>query len=99
MLATDPPPSQGLRRLDAVLHRQIAFRCHHRGRHGTCYRTVSRHVRAKAIGAGHYLVVVKGLKPVRYVLSLRAVDRAGHEQRRATAVALRGKQVLRHRRR
>jgi hypothetical protein len=90
VIVADPKPSRGLKRLDAALRRRVAYRCRRRGRRATCHRTVTRLVKTKPIGAGHYLVVVKRLKPAVYTLSLRAVDKAGHRQKAATKIALRG---------
>ncbi len=90
VLVTDPKPSRGLKRLDAALRRRVAYKCRRHHKRTTCHRTVTRLVKTKPIGAGHYLVVVKRLKPAKYTLSLRAVDKAGHRQKTATKVTLRG---------
>ena len=95
VLATDPEPSSGLRRLDATLRRRVAYRCGRHGRRRTCHRTVTRTLHARSIGAGHFLVVAGRLAPARYTLSLRAVDKAGHRQRRVTTVTLRGRKPRR----
>ena len=47
----------------------------------------------KAIGGGHYLIVVSHLSPRTYALILRAVDKAGNHQRSSTYVTLKVKRA------
>ncbi len=86
----DPSPSAGIAKVDSKLRWRTIVRCHTR-RSGRCAKTKTKTVRAKAIGGGHYLIVVSHLSPRTYALILRAVDKAGNHQRSSTYVTLKVK--------
>ncbi len=88
VLASRGAGAAAVTKVQATLSYRQRFSCHRHGRRATCTRTVTRTLTAKAIPAGHFLITASGLKPGRFTMSLRAIDRAGVRQIQPTKVTL-----------
>lgn len=89
VIVTDPRPSAGIRTLRAALTHRARRACRRHGRRAMCASTARRTLRARRMPGGHFLVIARGLSSKRpYTLTLVAVDRAGHVQRKPTRIRL-----------
>jgi hypothetical protein len=95
VLVNDPPPTSGIRVVDATLSWKVAVKCRRASRARSCTRTKTKTFHGRSIGGGHYLISATKLTPSRYSLAIRAVDKAGNRQTKATRVTWRVKR--RHR--
>jgi hypothetical protein len=88
----DPAPSSGIARVEVNLVNHHGSRCRvydgHRFTAAACRRAASRFVRAAVSGA-RWRLRVHGLRPGRYTLRVRAVDRAGNATRHPVTRTLR----------
>jgi secreted trypsin-like serine protease len=95
VLVNDPPPTSGIRAVDATLSWKVTVKCRRASRARSCTRTKTKTLRGRSIGGGHYLISATKLTPSSYSLAIRAVDKAGNRQTKATRVTWRVKR--RHR--
>jgi hypothetical protein len=89
VLVTDAPPSAGIARVAAKLRWRTVVACNSRGKR--CTKMITKTLRAKPIGGGHFLVTATQLKAGAYTLLMTAYDKAGNKQQRETRITLRVK--------
>ncbi|MGE4426119.1 MAG: serine protease [Solirubrobacteraceae bacterium] len=85
----DPRPTSGIRRVEVTMRWTTRRRCVRNDRRTTCARKHVRRLKAKARAGGRWRVTTPRLGDRRYRLTMRAVDRAGHRQRKARILHVR----------
>lgn len=89
LVVSDPLPSAGIRRVRGTLRWSTRSRCRRKGRVTTCATAHETTLKGTFVGGSHWSLRTPRLGRRSYRLSIVARDKAGYDQRPATATTVR----------